>query len=47
MNECSADLGKHCAAVKEGEGRLLECLQKNDAQVSSRCKQALKDVGMK
>ena len=46
-NECSADLKKYCAGVEEGEGRLLECLQKNDAQVSSRCKQARRDVGMK
>ena len=47
VNECSADLKKYCANVEAGEGRLLECLQKNDAQVSNRCKQARKDVGMK
>jgi hypothetical protein len=47
VNECSTDLKKYCGAVEAGEGRLLECLQKNDAQVSSRCKQARKDVGMK
>ena len=47
VNECSADLRKYCAGVEQGEGRLLECLQKNDAQVSDRCKQARKDVGMK
>ena len=46
-NECSADLKKYCGGVEAGEGRLLECLQKNDAQVSNRCKQARKDVGMK
>ena len=46
-NECSADLRKYCASVEAGEGRLLERLQKNDAQVSNRCKQARKDVGMK
>jgi hypothetical protein len=33
--------------VEAGEGRLLECLQKNDARVSNRCKQARKDVVMK
>ncbi len=43
-NECSADLKKYCAGVEAGEGRLLECLQKNDSQVSNRCKQAFKDV---
>jgi hypothetical protein len=47
VNECSLDLRKYCASVEAGEGRLLECLQKNDAQVSNRCKQARKDVGMK
>jgi hypothetical protein len=47
VNECSSDLQKYCRGVKAGEGRLLECLQKNDAKVSSRCKQARKDVGIK
>ena len=46
-NECAPDLQKHCARVEAGEGRLLECLQKNDAEVSNRCKQARKDVGLK
>ncbi len=47
VNECSSDLKKYCAAVEAGEGRLLECLQKNDARVSNRCKQARRDIGMK
>ena len=47
VNECSSDLKKFCGNVEAGEGRLLDCLQKNDAQVSQRCKQARKDVGMK
>jgi hypothetical protein len=47
MNECSSDLEKYCGDVKRGEGRLLQCLQKNDAKVSNRCKQARKDIGMK
>ena len=47
VNECSSDLKKHCANVEAEEGRLLECLQENDAQVSHRCKQARKDTGMK
>ena len=46
-NECGADLRKHCAGIEAGEGRLLDCLQKNDAEVSNRCKQARKDVGLK
>ena len=47
VNECSSDLQKYCGNVQAGEGRLLECLMKNDAGVSGRCKQARKDVGMK
>jgi hypothetical protein len=46
-NECEADLAANCAGVKAGEGRLLQCLEKNDAKVSQRCKDALKDVGLK
>jgi hypothetical protein len=46
-NECEADLAANCSGVKAGEGRLLQCLEKNDAKVSARCKDALKDVGLK
>ena len=46
-NECEADLAANCSGVKAGEGRLLQCLEKNDAKVSQRCKGALKDVGLK
>jgi len=46
-NECSADLKQYCAGVAAGEGRLLQCLDKNEDKVSKRCKQARKDVGLK
>jgi cysteine rich repeat protein len=46
-NECDADLEKYCKSIAPGEGRLLDCLKKHDKQVSGRCKQALKDVGLK
>ena len=46
-NECDADLEKYCESIAPGEGRLLECIEKHDEQVSSRCKQAIKDVGLK
>ncbi len=46
-NECDADLEKYCESITPGEGRLLECLEKHDKEVSGRCKQALKDVGLK
>jgi hypothetical protein len=46
-NECRDDLKAYCSKIEPGEGRLLTCLEKNDAKVSGRCKQALKDVGLK
>ena len=46
-NECGADLKTHCASVATGEGRLLACLKQNESQVSQRCKQAVKDVGLR
>ncbi|MBW2490347.1 MAG: cysteine rich repeat-containing protein [Deltaproteobacteria bacterium] len=46
-NECDADLDKYCGSIEPGKGRLLECLEKHDKQVSGRCKQAIKDVGLK
>ena len=46
-NECRDDLTKLCSDIKPGEGRLLQCIDKNEAKVSKRCKQALKDTGLK
>ena len=46
-NECDADMEKYCGSIQPGEGRLLECLEKHDKKVSGRCKQAVKDVGLK
>jgi len=46
-NECRNDLNTYCSNIQPGEGRLLECLDKNKAKVSSRCKQAQKDIGLK
>ena len=46
-NECDADLDKYCSLVEAGEGRLLDCIEKNDKRVSDRCKQAIKEVGFK
>jgi hypothetical protein len=47
VSECKDDLQKFCANVEVGEGRVLACLDRNDKAVSGRCKQALKDVGLK
>ncbi|MEN6620104.1 MAG: cysteine rich repeat-containing protein [Smithella sp.] len=46
-NECRNDLQNYCSDIKPGEGRLLNCLDKNKSKVSARCKQAVKDVGLK
>jgi hypothetical protein len=46
-SECKTDLKKYCADVKPGEGRLVNCIDKHDKQVSSKCKQALKDTGLR
>lgn len=46
-SECRDDLKSYCSDIKPGEGRLLQCIDKNDAKVSKRCKQALKDTGLK
>jgi len=46
-NECKEDLTKYCANIKPGQGRLLQCIDRNDAKVTTRCKQALKDTGLK
>jgi len=45
-NECDDDLEKFCSTVAPGEGRLVDCLDKNMAKVSDRCKSAMKDVGL-
>lgn len=46
-NECRDDLKAYCSSVKPGEGRLLDCINKNEKKISARCKQALNDVGIK
>ena len=43
-NECRDDLKAFCSAVKPGEGRLIDCIDKNKEKISGRCKQAIKDV---
>ncbi len=46
-NECRDDLRAFCSDIAAGGGRLLQCLEKNRAKVSNRCKQALKDTGLR
>jgi len=47
VNECADDLDQFCMGVAAGNGRLKDCLEKNDPNVSSRCKEAMKQVGLK
>ena len=47
VNECDDDLEKFCSDVAPGEGRLMDCMNNNMANVSARCKSAMKDVGLK
>ena len=47
VNECGTDLDRFCQGVPAGEGRLLKCIDKHDSKVSSRCKEAIKEVGLK
>ena len=44
---CKSELESYCKDVTPGEGRLLKCLEKNDKKVSARCKDALKEVGLR
>jgi hypothetical protein len=46
-NECADDLDQFCGDVAVGEGRLLECLDKQSEKVSQRCKDAVTDVAKK
>jgi hypothetical protein len=45
-SECRDDLTKFCSDIKPGEGRLLQCIDKNDAKVSNQCKGALNETGL-
>jgi hypothetical protein len=47
VNECRDDMKTYCSDIQPGEGRLLQCMDRNYAKVSKRCKQALKDTGLK
>ena len=47
IGECRDDLRSYCSDAKPGEGRLLDCLSNNEAKISNRCSNALKDTGLK
>ena len=45
--ECKDDLLKYCGNVKVGNGRVKACLDKNEKSLSDKCKDALKQTGIK
>jgi Cysteine rich repeat len=46
-DECAEDLRQFCKDVQPGQGRLMNCLDTNDAKLSPKCRSALKDVGLR
>ena len=46
-NECRADLQTYCSDIEPGKGRVIECLDKNSSKISTRCKDAMEDTGLK
>lgn len=47
QNECGEDLEKYCNKVSPGQGRIMNCLEDHDAELSRKCKAALKEVGFR
>jgi hypothetical protein len=46
-SQCRTDIESLCASVQAGEGRILQCLDENAAEVSEPCERALTEVGLK
>jgi hypothetical protein len=38
MDACKGDVDKFCSTVTPGQGKIIQCLKKNQAQVSAGCK---------
>jgi len=45
--ECKDDLLKYCGNVEVGNGRVKACLDKNEKSLSEKCKEALKQTGIR
>ena len=45
--QCASDLQSLCSDVEQGDGRLAQCLNDNEDEVSAKCNQAMTDVGLK
>ena len=45
--ECKGDLLKYCGNVEVGDGRVKACLDKNEKSLSGKCKNALRQTGIR
>jgi len=45
--ECKDDLLKYCGKVEVGHGRVKACLDKHEKSLSDKCKEALKQTGIR
>jgi len=46
IKACEADADKFCLEVQPGNGRIVQCLVKNEASLAEQCVTALKETGM-
>lgn len=46
IKACEADADKYCLDVEAGEGRIVNCLRKNEAKLNKQCTAALKETGL-
>lgn len=44
---CRADIERHCAGIKPGDGRLRHCVREHHAKFSDGCKTALREAMQK
>ncbi len=45
LSTCAADIEKHCAGTKFGQGRLFTCLDENKANIGTQCKAVVTEFG--
>lgn len=41
---CETEIETLCSDVKAGEGRILQCLEENDAQIGETCRKSIADT---